>query len=413
MRIFVFAAGSSQDEFLRGSPQMLELVEGLHLEGYQLRLGIADEPGGQWREELAECDALLVVLQDGWSAAPSSRQQIVEALELGVPVSLVPCGDDVDLRAMFGPQVNILNVPWSHMARRVALPELSNEQRLELATASFIGLSVGDAFGESFFGPTEEMRRRISQRQLAPRLWKWTDDTAQARSVLSCLRLKGEIRSATLAQLLLEEYSRDPDRGYGQGTHALMQAFRYQHWEEASRSAFDGAGSYGNGAAMRAAPVGAYFSRRLGFAALQARRSAQVTHWHSEGEAGAEAVALAAAWAASGWGGGREMLEGVRDSLPAGKVRDGLAQATEVSLQDGSERAATILGSGQEVTAWDTVPFALWCAAHYHDDFREALWATVSGLGDRDTTCAIVGGIVALSAPDGVPEEWIQSREPI
>ena len=41
------------------------------------------------------------------------------------------------------------------------------------------------------------------------------------------------------------------------------------------------------------------------------------------------------------------------------------------------------------------VHVALWCAARYLDDYEEALWLTVSGLGDRDTTCAIVGGIVA------------------
>jgi ADP-ribosylglycohydrolase len=40
------------------------------------------------------------------------------------------------------------------------------------------------------------------------------------------------------------------------------------------------------------------------------------------------------------------------------------------------------------------------------------MWATVSALGDRDTTCAIVGGIVALKVGDaGLPEEWRSARE--
>jgi ADP-ribosylglycohydrolase len=43
----------------------------------------------------------------------------------------------------------------------------------------------------------------------------------------------------------------------------------------------------------------------------------------------------------------------------------------------------------------DTVPYAIWCAARHLDDLVEALWATVSVGGDIDTTCAIVGGIVA------------------
>ena len=70
------------------------------------------------------------------------------------------------------------------------------------------------------------------------------------------------------------------------------------------------------------------------------------------------------------------------------------------------------LGNGSRVTAPDTVPFALWCAAHYLDNYVEALWTTVSGLGDIDTDCAIVGGIVALAAGQtSIPEDWREARE--
>jgi hypothetical protein len=39
------------------------------------------------------------------------------------------------------------------------------------------------------------------------------------------------------------------------------------------------------------------------------------------------------------------------------------------------------------------------------------MWTAVAGLGDRDTTCAIAGGIVALRAP--VPAAWLEAREPL
>jgi ADP-ribosylglycohydrolase len=61
------------------------------------------------------------------------------------------------------------------------------------------------------------------------------------------------------------------------------------------------------------------------------------------------------------------------------------------------------------VAAFDTVPFCLWVVEHYRDDFEQALWTTVGGLGDRDTTCAIVGGIVALTST--IPTEWLKRRE--
>jgi ADP-ribosylglycohydrolase len=66
------------------------------------------------------------------------------------------------------------------------------------------------------------------------------------------------------------------------------------------------------------------------------------------------------------------------------------------------------------VTAQDTVPFVLWSAACHLNDYEEALWATVSGLGDRDTTCAMVGGVVVMHAGvRNIPRAWLDCQEPI
>ena len=70
--------------------------------------------------------------------------------------------------------------------------------------------------------------------------------------------------------------------------------------------------------------------------------------------------------------------------------------------------------NGKLVSCPDTVPFALWCVAHNLDNFEQAMWVTVSGLGDRDTTCAMVGGIVVMySGVESIPAEWLLAREPI
>ena len=64
------------------------------------------------------------------------------------------------------------------------------------------------------------------------------------------------------------------------------------------------------------------------------------------------------------------------------------------------------------LTVFDTVPFCLWAAAAYLDNYPQAIWATVRVGGDIDTNAAIVGGIVALSAGEaGIPAEWLRSRE--
>ncbi len=58
--------------------------------------------------------------------------------------------------------------------------------------------------------------------------------------------------------------------------------------------------------------------------------------------------------------------------------------------------------------------YCLWCAGSYLNDYAAALWHTASGLGDIDTNCAIVGGIVAARVGrEGIPAEWRQSREPL
>lgn len=168
---------------------------------------------------------------------------------------------------------------------------------------------------------------------------------------------------------------------------------------------------------MRAAPLGAYFADDLDRCVSEAALSAEVTHAHEEGIAGAIAVAVAAAIA---WErrddppAPRELLRAVLDRTPAVYTREGIQNA--IGLPDDASviDAASALGNGSGVTAPDTVPLCLWAAARHLGDYEGALWETVSALGDRDTTCAIVGGIVVLSAGlESIPKEWRENREPL
>jgi ADP-ribosylglycohydrolase len=152
--------------------------------------------------------------------------------------------------------------------------------------------------------------------------------------------------------------------------------------------------------------------------AHQARASAEPTHAHPDAHAGAIAVAFAAALAWQMGQGTRErsgeaLLHEVVRRTPSGATRAGLERAASLSLLSEPGTAVAELGNGSQVICSDTVPFALWCAAR-HLDFEEALWTTVSGLGDRDTTCAIAGGVVALSVgAEGIPKAFADAREPL
>jgi ADP-ribosylglycohydrolase len=70
----------------------------------------------------------------------------------------------------------------------------------------------------------------------------------------------------------------DFDRGYGPSMNRLLRLVREGgSWRELASGLFDGQGSWGNGAAMRVAPLGAWFADDLPEAARQAVLSAKVT----------------------------------------------------------------------------------------------------------------------------------------
>ena len=298
------------------------------------------------------------------------------------------------------------------------LQEKDRRDRLARAYQSLEGLCCGDAFGERFFVPMELALSLIEQKAVPAPPWIFTDDTMMAISVVSTLEDHAEINEDHLARSFAGNY--DPSRGYGPAMHELLGSIRQGgYWRREARALFGGQGSFGNGSAMRVAPLGAYFADDLAKVVEQAERSAVTTHCHAEAVAGAIAVALAAALA---WQHGNssqlpstgEFLRQIHQRTPPSEVRNGIQRAIDLPEGATVQAAASALGNGSMVTAQDTVPFAVWSAAGHLTDYQEALWATVSGLGDRDTTCAMVGGIVVMYAgAESIPKEWLNCREPI
>jgi ADP-ribosylglycohydrolase len=124
---------------------------------------------------------------------------------------------------------------------------------------------------------------------------------------------------------------------------------------------FGGQGSFGNGAAMRVAPIGAFFAGDIDTIVEQATRSSVITHTHDEAIAGAIAVAVAAARAyelrTSGAIPGRsEFLDLVLPHVPESEVRSKIRQARAMSETASVQFAVSVLGNGVRVSAPDTVP---------------------------------------------------------
>ncbi len=286
--------------------------------------------------------------------------------------------------------------------------------RMGRARASLDGLSVGDAFGQRFFRDWDFVEQALMERALPPGPWRYTDDTVMAMSIVEVLSTRRTMDQELLASLFASRYRRDPRRGYGGTAHDILQRIGSgEPWREVSRSAFGGMGSMGNGGAMRAAPIGAYFCDDLEAVVENARLSAEVTHANPEGQAGAIAVAVAAACVAQSVTDPPALFDTVLRYTPASETRAGIVRASGLHFAFDIQTAVAALGNGSRVCSQDTVPFALWCTARHLRDFEEAMWATVSGLGDRDTTCAIVGGILCAGSSAAIPPDWLAAREPL
>ncbi|MET7417968.1 ADP-ribosylglycohydrolase family protein [Dactylosporangium sp. NPDC005555] len=287
---------------------------------------------------------------------------------------------------------------------------------LRAAVDSLTGLSVGDALAAPF-----EMHPPFEDGAVfapPPPPWRWTDDTEMACTLLQGLRQDGRVDQDWLAGAFAQRWS--ADRGYGRGARSVLTSINEGvPWRTAAGALFAGRGSAGNGAAMRVAPLGAFFADDPDVAARQAALSAEVTHQHPEGISGAVAVALAAALTARHTPRG-SLLRMVLNQLPPSDVRDGIGRASRMSEKSDPRDVGADLGNGSHALAQDTVPFALWVAATHLDNYPAAMAACVQAGGDTDSTCAIAGGIIAAHTGTGddaargtigVPPQWIEHRE--
>jgi ADP-ribosylglycohydrolase len=291
-------------------------------------------------------------------------------------------------------------------------------KKLELAKTSLLGLSVGDAFGETFFGPIDDILLRVSRRVLLSGTWPFTDDTVMGIGVYNILLRLGAIDQDELAKEFVNNYLADENRGYGATARRILRNIAEGgDWKEESNSVFEGMGSAGNGAAMRSGPIGAYFHENTTEVVEQATLAAKVTHAHKEGVAGGIAVALAAC-ICTRYGLNKQSLPAdtfydfVIDNMPDSNVKAKIKKAKTLPAGYDIRTIVSVLGNGTNLSADDTVPLALWCAANNTGSYEEAIWTGLQALGDRDTIAAIIGSIVVLSAgPHSIPAHWIKQAE--
>ena len=282
---------------------------------------------------------------------------------------------------------------------------------------ALLGAFVGDALGAPFEGKRPEMvaelwERVAWQRPASPR--RYTDDTQMMMSVAESLIARGGVDPDHLMERFVVHFDRG--RGYGMGAYQLITAVQNgTPWREAAATILPG-GSYGNGAAMRVAPVGLFYHHDLDQLRLAAEVSASTTHAHPLGKEGAALQACAVALAVRSAAGQFDrfaFLEKLRSF-----VRPELGEYTERLEAIGRllrrphdlERALAALGN--DVRAQSAVPAAIYAFLACPESFAGAVELAIHLGGDTDTIGAMTGAIAgALHGVEAIPAEWLDSLE--
>jgi poly(ADP-ribose) glycohydrolase ARH3 len=275
---------------------------------------------------------------------------------------------------------------------------------------SLLGLAVGDALGARFEGQSADyIRGRFADVDRlihdTSRELYYTDDTQMAIGVAETLTESGEIVENGLCRAFVANYV--PSRGYGRGARAVLEAMKEgrDHRDVAARH-FPG-GSFGNGAAMRVAPVGLFFRDDLPKTLEQARLSALPTHVHPLGIEGARLTAAAVAMATS-----CEALD--RDAFYA-RLR-GHCESREFAekldagsrLRDKDELSR--LGNG--IAALESVATSIASFALTPHSFADAIGNVILLGGDTDTMAAMAGAISgALLGMNAIPTALVDRLE--
>jgi ADP-ribosylglycohydrolase len=288
------------------------------------------------------------------------------------------------------------------------------DQLLDKFLGSALGTFVGDALGE----PVEGWPHRVIHGQfgLLDKMLRaegrYTDDTQMMIGILETLFEKRGFDPAVCARKFQENF--DPGRGYGRRIYAVMDRIRQGiPWDQV------GTDSFGNGGAMRIAPIGCFYFADLDAIKVKAISSAQITHNHPEGLAGAVAQATAVGLAFQyGLSGEPIGLEKFLDTISAQvtNIDNGFAQALDriKSIRRGSVfEVIEAIAARYDLSlrAIESVPAAIG-AFVLTDSFRDAVVLAVNLGGDTDTIGAMAGAIAGAYYGYGqMPEEWLNALE--
>lgn len=277
-----------------------------------------------------------------------------------------------------------------------------------------VGSALGDAIGEMAFSGLGEAALRASISQTGKLIY--TDDTAMAIGLAESLIARGRVDEQHLGDTFKANFDREPWRGYASGPPTIFKWVETEGitYTAAARKLFDGSGSYGNGAAMRIAPLGLFYHAAPDIYE-PARASAVVTHAHPIGIDGAAVLAAAVA---------RAVRLDPQDEFPFERFSQALIDRAAtpeiaekmrlvqklVAENIAPSEATRYLGRG--VAVHESMPFAVYSFLRHSQSFEECLFCAILNGGDRDTLGAMAGAVSgAYLGIAAIPPEWRERLE--
>lgn len=279
---------------------------------------------------------------------------------------------------------------------------------------SIVGTAVGDAIGELAFRHATQRTLRRAVRDVPTLVY--TDDTAMTIALAESIVESGGLDQDHLGETFTASYKQEPWRGYAPGPPTVLARVERHGiaYPEAAGTLYGGEGSFGNGAAMRVAPVGLFFYDSPSLYE-QAQLSAAVTHAHPMGIDGAAIQARAVAEALVRDPGETldvdDFLGTLLDTARTSEMSEKLRAVRRLIRRRAEPRvAAQELGQGVAVQL--SLPFALYCFLIYPRSFRDCLHCAALNGGDRDTlgamACAVSGAYLGVQA---IPRAWREKVE--
>lgn len=269
-----------------------------------------------------------------------------------------------------------------------------------------VGGAIGDAMGLPFEGSEGPLE------YVPPDTWSISDDTQLTLATCEAIANDGRVSPESISEVLSKWFRDGRFSGIGASTlKALRELDAGGHWALVGRK---GEMAAGNGAAMRAAPLGFMLHPDNHSDRVVLRDVCRITHHSDEAYAGALAVVAAIHCIAfKQQSPRRSLLSAVHRLLPDSNVKDRILElrdfSSEKTIQDCGEQFGT---SGYVA---DSVPLALAAVTYIPQlGFQAVLEGVVECGGDTDTIASITGQIAGtFLGVDNLPPTLVRHIEDV